>query len=162
MNEVDRVWLATLIDCEGTIGLGRNVHKVQRADGSTRVDAATYSVLVCVNHTYFPLIERAALLMGGSTVQKRNTRRFGTKPCFTVWLRRRPAVLELLRDVEPYLMEKRALAQELISWLEWFSTTRVTPEGHRLSAAGKRAARPEYDRRADQVRAHMPQIRRVV
>lgn len=158
MKLADRIWLAAILDTEGTICLGKTNRKDTRTPGVVRVHP-TYSALLMVTNTYLPLLERAKALMGSpEMIQKKkaaapNARDgYGRKTCYQVFLRNRSKMLAVLRDVEPHLMEKRELARRLIGWLEWFERTRVTPEGHRMSIEARRDARAEYEARAEHVR----------
>ena len=153
MIEADRVWLAAVIDCEGTICLGKSARKSKRADGSV-VRYVTYTAIIHLTNTYRPMLERAALLMGTHEAVQRRGSRLGRKPVYSVFLRDRKRLLDVLIEIEPHLMEKRELAQRLIDWLRWFDANR-SPERGKCAWKYRRETRAEYDEQAEHVRAVM-------
>lgn len=154
MTEADAIWLAAVIDCEGTLALMKCTRRERRVNGSA-AEIVMYSPQLNITNTYLPMIQRCADLTQAKTRIVGRAGRLGSKTCYNVYLHSRGPMLEVLRAVEPFLMEKRELARRLIDWMVWFEANRASSAGLHRSPQDKRLARGEYDAMALHVRQSM-------
>jgi len=114
-SEVEKAYLAGLIDGEGSIGID--------AHGGLR----TPSVRVTITNSCIELLEEIAWLWGGA-VTTRRIRKFNWKATADLRVGAKTAV-DILEEIQPYLRIKRAQCQVALD----FAKT-VNPKEHRSKA----------------------------
>ena len=111
MEVLDRVWLAAVLDSEGSLGL--RIVKVKRHSGRFG-----YILVPTVGfgNTSLQLIEHGeAILKGVCRIQEYKNKRF-------YWLQVRvSAIHQVLTELLPYFVAKKALARKILSWLDYRS-----------------------------------------
>jgi hypothetical protein len=160
MTEIEKAWLAAVVDSEGTIGLTKNTLKKKRVITKDQVTYIRYSALMMIVNTNYEFIDRCQKLIGSNEAKHRRNARFGKKEVWGIFLRNRAQLLSVLRDIEPYLIIKRELSRRLIEWLEWFERNRVIGTGllkkpRGMSIKDRVLKRDEYDAMAEYVRSEM-------
>lgn len=159
MTLEDTIWIATAIDCEGCICLGKCTRKRTRADGSIAVDVSYHPNITIVN-TNLEFLAKCKRIMCSMEAICNRSERFAKKPVYRIFLRNREQILLLLKAIEPHMICKREITRRLIVWLEWFKTKRVVG-AKRLARRGvpeaeRVAIRAEYDRMATFTREVQP------
>ena len=105
--EVDRVWLAAMMDGEGTISGFYH----DRADGT----GVRTGVNVCLTNTCMQIIERAAAIWPASLhPHEQNNARLGTKPVFRWKPSGAENIADFLAELYPHLMTKKR--QAMLAW----------------------------------------------
>jgi hypothetical protein len=148
MQKLDQVWLAATLDAEGSLGLYS-----QKQVGT---EYKRYIPMICLVNTYLPLIERFQQLTSApEAIHKRiaTTSHIGKKTVYSLNIRNRAILINVLSEISPYMMEKKELAEALIEYLTWFGENRAN--SRQFSPSQKRLMRAEYDDKAELVRSKM-------
>ena len=116
LSEPDAVWLAAMIDAEGSVCINR------KREGK-RQKNPTYAARICCYNTHRPIIERIVDLTGVGSCKARND-----CPGRVVyqWQVAGPKTIPVLDAIEPYLMAKRQQA-----WLALELQTMPKTHGNR-------------------------------
>lgn len=106
-REIDRVWLAAMMDGEGTISGFYH----DRADGT----GVRTGVNVCLTNTCHQILDRAAAIWPASLhAHEQNNERLGTKPVFRWKPNGAENIGDFLAEMYPYLMTKKR--QAMLAW----------------------------------------------
>ena len=106
MKVEEKAWIACALDSEGSITEQNcDIRKPCRGCPHIRIE---------INNTNREYVDRVLEIVGEGNIHSKPNLPFGTKPCHIWVLCKQKAVLHLLRDVDPYLIIKRAKAREIL------------------------------------------------
>ena len=112
-REVDRAWLAAMIDGEGSLFIQKRNAGSESEPGSIR-KSDTFSPGLSVSNTDPLIVERCREITGVGSIMHRESRREGHRVVHD-WRIMANQAREIIREVYPYLVAKRQQARILIS-----------------------------------------------
>ena len=118
MEEIDKVWLACAIDCEGTIGMLIRSETLKKKPNLPRSSPSMY---IGIANTSYPLIYRAAELLDTGIAKPYS--RGNSKPVYVTKLARNDDVCNILTEVKDYLIVKKEQAELAILFCKMKKTS---------------------------------------
>ncbi|RLI02474.1 hypothetical protein DRO30_02575 [Candidatus Bathyarchaeota archaeon] len=116
MNETDKAWLAALIDGEGSIGIGHQVHLVENQKRST------FFPYISISNLNRPILEKAKELFQSGCITE-------AKGVYTFITKKQQSIYKVLKDIKPYLIIKKDHANLLLEYLEFNMINFGAPQG---------------------------------
>ena len=111
-NEVDRVWLAAMLDAEGCLFIHKRKAGQHNGQGYYRQND-NYGPGVEICNTSLAVVERIMALVGKGSVSTSESGRHGRKQTLYRWNLRTVECRDFVREVYPYLIAKRQQARIL-------------------------------------------------
>jgi hypothetical protein len=108
MTEVEKAWLAAVIDSEGSVVIG----KLSEKYGNRKY------VAIQVSNTNKEFVDKVRELFGISTTTPHNYNTFKKGVIYQTRISGKVAVLKVLKQVYPYLIIKKEKAKQAIEFLE--------------------------------------------
>jgi len=115
-SEADRVWLAAMLDAEGSIGIhkrpaGQKAYSTfDKADGTTSEyvrKTDSYQPKVEITNTSRSIMERVVAIAGGNCETKQEAGTHGRKQTISRWAVTADKCRDLLRELYPHLVGKQ-------------------------------------------------------
>ena len=105
-NEVEKSWLACAIDGEGSLGIR-----------STGLKRNQYSRFMVANTDYKFIKKVSKLTEGKITTQRQSKGHLGKKTVYWVTINKHKDVLDILKQILPYLIIKKKKAKRIITFI---------------------------------------------
>lgn len=120
LSEGDAKWVACAVDAEGTIGIWRQKHP-------KFVSGYKYRAIVQIVNTNFDFVAHARSLVDGYVTIDQHPKKVNPKHrvCYRAWVSQR-AVLELLTQIQPFLIIKGRQAEFVMQFCRVVNSTLVS------------------------------------
>ena len=131
LSKEDAIWLATMIDTEGTIGIARQ---------KTTASPYSFGAYITITNTFKSYLDRAKEITGKGYICERKT-----VPNRRIWNWRvsNQEAISIIGEVYPYLMEKREQSKVAIA-LQKTNKHRGCPKGSKFGDGREKMSDKEY------------------